>query len=149
MSHLNGFEIFILFYILHDCIVTFQIEIRFFIELHGSSKLSMTSCPPSSEYFFISGHNCKRYAHSILFQEFTACIALCIQSIVCMLDCRGANKEKKNPYSQRGRGGQVRILEMLYGVFHACTRVFQYMIKIDIFHQFHIDQETFGAVYVK
>ena len=44
--HLNGFEILILFHILHDCIslVKFQIEIRFFIELHGNSKLSMTSC---------------------------------------------------------------------------------------------------------
>ena len=28
--------------------VTFQIEIRFSTELHGNSKLSMTSCPPSS-----------------------------------------------------------------------------------------------------
>ena len=32
-------------------LVKFQIEIRFSIELHGNSKLSMTSCPPSS------GHN--------------------------------------------------------------------------------------------
>ena len=30
-------------------IVKFQIEIRFFIELHGNSNLSMTSCPPSSD----------------------------------------------------------------------------------------------------
>ena len=29
-------------------LVKFQIEIRFSIELHGNSKLSMTSCPPSS-----------------------------------------------------------------------------------------------------
>ena len=28
----------------------FQIEIRFHIELHGNSKLSMTSCPPSSGF---------------------------------------------------------------------------------------------------
>ena len=27
----------------------FQIKIRFSIELHGNSKLSMTSCPPSSD----------------------------------------------------------------------------------------------------
>ena len=30
-------------------LVKFQMEIRFSIELHGNSKLSMTSCPPSSE----------------------------------------------------------------------------------------------------
>ena len=29
-------------------LVKFQIEIRFSIELHENSKLSMTSCPPSS-----------------------------------------------------------------------------------------------------
>ena len=29
-------------------LVKFQMEIRFSIELHGNSKLSMTSCPPSS-----------------------------------------------------------------------------------------------------
>ena len=29
-------------------LVKFQIEIRFSIELHGNSNLSMTSCPPSS-----------------------------------------------------------------------------------------------------
>ena len=29
-------------------LVKFQIEIRFSIELHGNSKLSLTSCPPSS-----------------------------------------------------------------------------------------------------
>ena len=29
-------------------LVKFQIKIRFSIELHGNSKLSMTSCPPSS-----------------------------------------------------------------------------------------------------
>ena len=37
--------------ILHSFItvlVKFQIEITFSIELHGNSKLSMTSCPPSS-----------------------------------------------------------------------------------------------------
>ena len=28
----------------------FQIEIRFSVELHGNSKLSMTSCPPSSAF---------------------------------------------------------------------------------------------------
>ena len=33
-------------------LVKFQIEIRFSIELHGNSKLSMTSCPPSSEKIF-------------------------------------------------------------------------------------------------
>ena len=49
-SHLNGFEILIIFYIFHDCIRKFQIEIQFFIELHGNSKLSMTSCPPSSDW---------------------------------------------------------------------------------------------------
>ena len=31
-------------------LVKFQIKIRFSIELHGNSKLSMTSCPPSSGY---------------------------------------------------------------------------------------------------
>ena len=31
-------------------LVKFQMEIRFSIELHGNSKLSMTSCPPSSGY---------------------------------------------------------------------------------------------------
>ena len=31
-------------------LVKFQIEIRFSIELHGNSKLSMTSCPPSSGF---------------------------------------------------------------------------------------------------
>ena len=46
ISHLNGFEIFILFYIM-TVSVKFQMEIRFSIELHGNSKLSMTSCPPS------------------------------------------------------------------------------------------------------
>ena len=30
-------------------LVKFQIEIRFFIEMYGNSKLSMTSCPPSSD----------------------------------------------------------------------------------------------------
>ena len=34
MFNLNGFE------------VKFWIEMRFFFELHGNSKLSMTSCPP-------------------------------------------------------------------------------------------------------
>ena len=29
-------------------LVKFQIEISFSIELHGNSKLSMTSCPPLS-----------------------------------------------------------------------------------------------------
>ena len=29
-------------------LMKFQIKIRFSIELHGNSKLSMTSCPPSS-----------------------------------------------------------------------------------------------------
>ena len=29
-------------------LLKFQIEIRFFIELHGNSKLSMTSCPTTS-----------------------------------------------------------------------------------------------------
>ena len=48
MSHLNGFEILILFYILHDCISEVQIKFRIFIESHGYSKLLMTSCPPSS-----------------------------------------------------------------------------------------------------
>ena len=31
ISHLNGFEILVLFYILHDCISEVQIEIRFWI----------------------------------------------------------------------------------------------------------------------
>ena len=38
MSHLNGFEILMLFYILHDCINEVSDWIRFFIELHGNSK---------------------------------------------------------------------------------------------------------------
>ena len=29
-------------------LLKFQMEIRFSIELHGNSKLSMTTCPPSS-----------------------------------------------------------------------------------------------------
>ena len=43
ISHLNGFEILILFYIVYDRISEDQIKIRFSIELHGKSKLSMTS----------------------------------------------------------------------------------------------------------
>ena len=31
-------------------LVKFQIEMGFFIELQGNSKLSMTSCPPSSGF---------------------------------------------------------------------------------------------------
>ena len=31
-------------------LVKLQIEIRFSIELYGNSKLSMTSCPPSSGF---------------------------------------------------------------------------------------------------
>ena len=46
-------------------LVKFHIETRFFIELHGNSKLSMISCPPSSAgyrptstYTYILFHTC-------------------------------------------------------------------------------------------
>ena len=42
LNHVNGFEISISFYLLYDCIS----ETRYFIEMHGNSKLAMTSCPP-------------------------------------------------------------------------------------------------------
>ena len=48
MFHLDGFEILVSFYILHDCISEVSDWNEIFIELHGNSKLSITSCPPSS-----------------------------------------------------------------------------------------------------
>ena len=50
-------------------LVKIQIRIRFFIELHGNSKLSMTSCPPSSVlkfdvYATVYAGTVKRHMHA-------------------------------------------------------------------------------------
>ena len=47
-SNLNKFDIIHHFTFFMTVLVKFQIEIRFSLNLHGNTKLSMTSNPPSS-----------------------------------------------------------------------------------------------------
>ena len=59
------------------------------------SKKKKSSFIISFNIFFISWHSANEM-HKLFYSKSLDCMSMtCIQCIVCMLDCRGANKEKK------------------------------------------------------